>query len=167
MDTDRHGGTTDTMSTLTDTRRAPAPRPAARAATSNPHLSSRIPRIRARRLHFALVAAGLAMIPWLFVLALALPATTTAGHWNAAWTGLDGMEALGLLGTGLLLRRGDARAALTAACTATLLVVDAWFDLLTAAPGADRLLAAVMAGCAELPLAVLCGVIAVRRFHGA
>jgi hypothetical protein len=89
---------------------------------------------------------------------------TQVTHWCVAWVGLDSLEALGLLGTGLLLRRRDPRASLTSAATAILLLVDAWFDVLTAAAGADRLCAVAMALGAGLPLATLCTVLAVRLF---
>ncbi|MDJ0344612.1 hypothetical protein QMK19_27130 [Streptomyces sp. H10-C2] len=120
-----------------------------------------VPR-RPRPLGYLLVALGLAMIPWLFVLATSLPATAQASHWSTAWVGLDALEAIGLIGTGLLLRRRDARRGPAAAATAMLLVVDAWFDVTTAAPGADIASAIGMAVCAELPLAALCVVLAVR-----
>lgn len=115
-----------------------------------------------RYLGWALTGAGAAMIPWLFVLAGELPAQTTAVHWNVVWIGLDSLEAAGLASTGLLLRRRDARAGLTAAATATLLAVDAWFDVLTSAPGADRAVAIAMAAGAEVPIAALCAFLAVR-----
>ena len=119
-----------------------------------------------RRLGWALTGAGAAMIPWLFVLAAELPAQTTAVHWNTVWVGLDSLEALGLASTGLLLRRQDSRAGLTAAATATLLAMDAWFDVLTSAPGADRAVAIAMAASAELPIAALCAYLAVRLHPG-
>ncbi|CAM5722376.1 hypothetical protein AB0B37_42105 [Streptomyces olivaceoviridis] len=109
-----------------------------------------------------LVACGLALLPWLYVLATGLPATATAAHWPVAWVGLDTLEALGLIATGLLAARGDRRHALAAAATATLLVVDAWFDTTTAAPGGDFATAVAMALGAELPLAALCGRLALR-----
>ncbi|MCZ0978844.1 hypothetical protein O1L60_05175 [Streptomyces diastatochromogenes] len=56
-----------------------------------------------------LVASGLALLPWLYVLATGLPATATAAHWPLAWVGLDALEALGLIATGLLAARGDRR----------------------------------------------------------
>jgi hypothetical protein len=59
----------------------------------------------------ALTGAGLAMVPWLFVLAARLPASARAAHWAAAWVGLDSLEALSLLGTGVLLTRRDDRSA--------------------------------------------------------
>ncbi|WP_236062524.1 hypothetical protein [Actinacidiphila acididurans] len=115
-----------------------------------------------RRAGGLLVACGLGLLPWLYVLATGLPATATAAHWPVAWVGLDALEALGLIATGLLAARGDRRHALAAAATATLLAVDAWFDTTTAAPGGDFATALAMALGAELPLAALCGRLALR-----
>jgi hypothetical protein len=109
-----------------------------------------------------LMACGLALLPWLYVLATGLPATATAANWPLAWVGLDALEALGLIATGLLTARGDRRDALAASATATLLVVDAWFDTTTAGPGGDFATALAMALGAELPLAALCGRLALR-----
>ncbi|MEU0058634.1 hypothetical protein [Streptomyces sp. NPDC006334] len=119
-----------------------------------------------RRVGWLLVACGVALLPWLYVLATGLPATATAAHWPVAWVGLDALEALGLIATGLLAVRGDGRHALAAAATATLLVVDAWFDTATAAPGGDIATAVAMALGAELPLAALCGRLALRAVRG-
>ncbi|MEV6672706.1 hypothetical protein [Streptomyces sp. NPDC051162] len=121
------------------------------------------PRHRGKHLlGHALVVSGLALLPWLFVLATGLPATTTASRWSAAWVGLDALEALALITTGLLTVRRDHRHGVAAAATAALLVMDAWFDTMTAAPGADLASALAMAVALELPLAVVCGVLAVR-----
>ncbi|MFG2379314.1 hypothetical protein ACGFY9_48720 [Streptomyces sp. NPDC048504] len=100
-----------------------------------------------------LTAAGLALVPWIFVLA------RVAGAHRVAWIGLDAMEATGLVGTGLLLARRDRRRVAVAPATAVLLTVDAWFDVLTAGPGAV-LVAVLMAACLELPLAALCTAVA-------
>ncbi|MFF7948954.1 hypothetical protein [Streptomyces griseorubiginosus] len=115
-----------------------------------------------RRAGWLLVTCGLALLPWLYVLATGLPATATVTHWPVAWVGLDALEALGLIATGLLAARGDRRHALAAAATATLLVVDAWFDTTTATPGSDLATAITMALGAELPLATLCARLALR-----
>ncbi|WP_329569496.1 hypothetical protein [Kitasatospora sp. NBC_01266] len=138
-------------------RQVTPPEPAAPVPAGLPR-PVRLPR----RAATVLTVLGLAMVPWLFFLHTGLPGTAQAAHWAWAWTGLDSLEALGLLSTGLLLRRGDQRACLAAAATATLLLVDAWFDTMTAAPGSDLIASALMAVGAELPLAVLCGVLAVR-----
>lgn len=116
---------------------------------------------------FALVftGAGLAMVPWLFVLGVCLPTTTVVPHYWIAWVGLDGVEALGLFSTGRLLARGDRRYALTATVTATALLVDAWFDVLGSTTDAQLVVSLVMAVCAELPIAAVCGYLAVRALR--
>ena len=107
------------------------------------------------------MACGLALLPWLVVLATSLPASASAPHWTVAWVGLDAMEAAGLITTGVLtLRRHPARS-VAAAGTAMLLLVDAWFDV-TTSTGADLIVALLMALLAELPLAAACGTLAVR-----
>ncbi|MEY9876908.1 hypothetical protein ABH931_006421 [Streptacidiphilus sp. MAP12-33] len=100
----------------------------------------------------ALVGMGLALLPWMCLLA-------AQGEWS--WVGLDVLEAAGLIATGLLLRRGDARAALTAAATTALLLTDAWFDV-TTSHGAELVQAWVLALLLELPIAALCGRLALR-----
>lgn len=117
---------------------------------------------RVRWLGRVLIAAGIVMIPWLFVLATTLPASTQAAHWSTAWVGLDTLEALGLISTGVLLVRRDPRRCLTAAATAMLLLVDAWFDVMTSARGLDQTSAIAMAVFLEVPIALLCAVLAVR-----
>jgi hypothetical protein len=121
-------------------RRAPAYRTRARA--------------RYRWPAYVLMGGGVLLLPWLVLLAVTLPTQTLA------WVGLDAMEAGGLIVTGLLvLRRHPLRAA-TAAMTATLLLVDAWFDI-TTSTGSDLAVAVILAVLAELPLAALCATVAV------
>jgi hypothetical protein len=112
-----------------------------------------------------LLAAGLILLPWICVLWATLPDGYPAQHWRLAWVGVDVLEALGLLTTGWLLRRGDAKASFAAIGTATLLVVDAWFDVATA--GDDVVSSLVLALGLELPLAALCVTVAWRRFQRA
>lgn len=115
-----------------------------------------------RRIGRLLVASGLGLLPWMYVLAAGLPAVMTAPRWPAAWIGLDILEAAGLITTGLLAARGDRRHALAAAATTALLVVDAWFDTMTATSDSDLGAAIAMALCPELPLAAVCGWLAIR-----
>ncbi|WP_240436332.1 hypothetical protein [Streptomyces sporangiiformans] len=120
------------------------------------------PTSGAGRLGPALVCCGVALVLWLLVPATSLPTVAQVPHWSALWVGLDALEALGLTATGILLLRRDPRRCLTAAATAALLVVDAWFDVLTSLPGNELATALAMAVGAELPLATLCAVLAVR-----
>ncbi|MFJ5633498.1 hypothetical protein ACIQF5_12665 [Streptomyces goshikiensis] len=110
-----------------------------------------------------LTGAGLALLPWMVVLAKTLPQAAEISHWSTAWIGLDAMLAAGLTGTGMLLRRGDPRVAPVAAATAALLLVDAWFDVTTSAGTAGQGTALLLAAGAELPLAALCAAVAARR----
>ncbi|MFE2880902.1 LPXTG cell wall anchor domain-containing protein [Streptomyces roseus] len=114
------------------------------------------------RLATLLTGAGLALLPWMAVLAKTLPQTAEVSDWSTAWLGLDAVLAAGLSGTGLLLGRRDPRAAPLAAATAALLLMDAWFDVTTAAPGSARATALALAVCAELPLAAACAAVAAR-----
>ena len=107
-----------------------------------------------RRARLVALAVGGFLLPWSALLAVTLPATVQAQHWALAWAGLDVAEAAAALVTAALLSRGDRRASLPAAAAGTLLLIDAWFDVCTSAPGAGRAMALAEAGCAELPLAV-------------
>ena len=91
-----------------------------------------------------------------------LPATLRAQNWSLAWVGLDGAEAAAALATAWLLARRDQRAAADRIGRGTLLVVDAWFDVCTSAPGADQMLAVAEALLVELPLAATAIWFAVR-----
>ncbi|WP_242906153.1 hypothetical protein [Actinomadura terrae] len=115
-----------------------------------------------RRLGWAMIGGGAALVPWMWALARRLPSTTQVSHWSTAWVGLDLMLAAGLLGTGVLLTRRDPRHGPVAAATGALLVADAWFDVMTASSGADRALAVALAAGIEIPLAILCGMLAAR-----
>ncbi|MYS23021.1 MULTISPECIES: hypothetical protein [unclassified Streptomyces] len=105
----------------------------------------------------------MALIPWLIILATGLPPTDAVPHWATAWVGLDTMESLGLIATGALTVRGRPLRSAAAGATAMLLVVDAWFDVMTSS-GPDFRTALLMAFAAELPLAVICGTLAIRSF---
>ena len=107
-----------------------------------------------RRARLVALAVGGFLLPWSALLAVTLPATAQAQHWALAWAGLDAAEAAAALVTAVLLSRGDRRASLPAAAAGTLLLIDAWFDVCTSAPGAGHAMALAEAGCAELPLAV-------------
>jgi hypothetical protein len=94
------------------------------------------------------------LIPWIVYLGLSLPDRYVTYNWTATWVGFDTLL-LGFMGAtavlGLLRRQ---LLVLTAFTTGVLLVCDAWFDVMTAAPF-DRWLSVLTAVLAELPMAVL------------
>ncbi|MFD0684890.1 hypothetical protein [Actinomadura fibrosa] len=119
---------------------------------------------RGRWVGWGLIGGGVALVPWICVLASTLPSTAQVSNWSAAWVGLDVMLAAGFLATGVLVTRQDPRQGPLAAATGALLLADAWFDVMTAAPGAERAVALALAVGAEVPLAALCACLALRTF---
>lgn len=95
-------------------------------------------------------------VPWVGWLALTLPRRAVAAHYRAAWVGFDLLLVALLATTAGLAYRGHRQVAMAATATATLLVVDAWFDLTTTPAGPDLLLSAALAALVELPLAGIC-----------
>jgi hypothetical protein len=104
----------------------------------------------------AFAAGAVAMVPWMLMLSRTLPDSTRARHWSLAWLGFDAVLAVGLAATGWFAWRRHRALVVTATATGTLLVVDAWFDVLTAAPGGELTRALLLAGCCELPVAACC-----------
>jgi hypothetical protein len=109
-----------------------------------------------------IAVSAVVLVPWAAYLAVSLPGSVSARHWPVAWTGLDVVVAAGLATTAWLAARRDRRTAFPAVSTATLLLVDAWFDVCTAPAGGSLVLAladmcvevAVAAGCLALTAAV-------------
>ncbi|MFU8853435.1 hypothetical protein ACNAW0_20965 [Micromonospora sp. SL1-18] len=99
---------------------------------------------------------ALLTLPWVCYLALTLPRHVMSVHYRAAWVGFD----LGLVATLALTAvqayRGHRQVGLAASATATMLVVDAWFDVVTTPVGPDLALSVLLAALVELPLAAVC-----------
>jgi len=112
---------------------------------------------------FFLLMAG-ALVLWIVFLAVKLPTRKVAVHYDIAWVGFDSGLAAALLVTGALLIRRSPHVVLPAAGTATLLLADAWFDVVTAR-GYALVLAIVLAVGVELPLAALALTVAVRALR--
>ncbi|ANP49117.1 hypothetical protein J2Z21_002285 [Streptomyces griseochromogenes] len=113
----------------------------------------------------ALGAAAVLLVPWTVVLAVTLPGSTRVDNWALAWIGLDVLMAAGCATTALLGLRGDPRARLTASATASVAVLDAWFDITTARSGGDLVLALACA-VAEGLLAGACVFLALSKGRG-
>ncbi len=112
-----------------------------------------------------LLGLGAVLVPWTLWLAATLPERHVARNFDIAWSGFDIALAVTLIATGAGLLRGATWTQGAAAAAATLLVCDAWFDVLTSAPGTERMTAVGMAVLAELPVAAACALIAVSASH--
>jgi hypothetical protein len=100
--------------------------------------------------------AGIVLVPWILFLIRSLPSTHAAAHWDIAWAGFDVALAFLLLAVAVAAWRRSPWLEGAATAAAALLAVDAWFDILTSSTNVERLMAIGEAALAELPLAVLC-----------
>ena len=98
---------------------------------------------------------ALVLVPWIIWLGFALPERSTDRHYNLSWVGFDVLLLFAMTRTALLAWRGRRQVQLPAAATATLLLVDAWFDVLTADSGWPLTQALLLAFLLELPIAAL------------
>lgn len=109
-----------------------------------------------------LLALGVFTLPWTANLAIDLPDKSEAAHYNASWAGFDLLLCALLIRTGWSLLQRKAYVEVTAAMTAVMLFIDAWFDVLSAPTADEFAVALALALCAEVPLAVFCLWIAIR-----
>jgi hypothetical protein len=112
----------------------------------------------------AFVLFSVIMVPWTIYLAYSLPSRRLSPHYDIAWAGFDVMLLLVLAATGYFALRRSPYLAIAAAVTATMLVVDAWFDIMTS-PRSEVLQAITLAILIELPLAGLCAWLSYHSEH--
>jgi hypothetical protein len=103
----------------------------------------------------AFTVCSVVLIPWIVYLGFSLPERQVSHHYADAWVGFDVFELIALAATGYLALRRSRYLALASASAATLLICDAWFDVLTS-PRRQMLESVVLAVVIELPLAGVC-----------
>ena len=109
---------------------------------------------RTQLLSTILLVASTALIVWTIFLGMTLPRKYDAGHWDLLWTGFDiGLFCvLGYAAWAAWFRRQVL--ATTAIVAGTLLLCDAWFDVITSIGHRDQWLTLLTGFGGELPLAV-------------
>jgi hypothetical protein len=106
---------------------------------------------------------GIGLLPWAFWLSASLPASHHSAHWDLAWSGFDVGLAACFCGTAVAAYRGAIGwAGALASATGTMLVVDAWFDVVLESHGSELGTALVEALVFELPVAAVCFWVAFR-----
>lgn len=119
-------------------------------------LRAPLPPERLRRIFLAAVTtASLVLMPWIGYLAVSLPDRHVTGQWKAAWVGFDIVLVGFLAGTAWCAWRLRQLLVPAAIVTATLLVCDAWFDVLLDWGSRDMWWSLATAALGELPLAAL------------
>ncbi|MGD0391408.1 MAG: hypothetical protein ABSC41_02065 [Acidimicrobiales bacterium] len=111
-------------------------------------------RRRARRLAWLYTAAGVVLLPWIGFLAVTLPRRQFDLHYRAAWVGFDILLVVAITRTAYMAFRVDQRVQMAATATATLLIVDAWFDMTTSGGRGQFFEAFLLAVFVEIPAAV-------------
>ena len=114
----------------------------------------RLDPIQARRLitvSVGLVAAGL--VPWMAYLSFTLPRRYEARDWSLLWIGYDVFECLAFASFAWLAWRRQPLMLVMAVVAGTLMVGDAWFDVVTSWGSQGSWFTLVTAIFVELPLA--------------
>jgi hypothetical protein len=104
----------------------------------------------------AFAFCALVLVPWAAFLIFTLPRNYSANHWRVAWGGFDLGLGTAMVTTAIAVARRSPFAEVAAAVTGTLLICDAWFDVLTASTTGEMVQAVLEALLIELPLAALC-----------
>jgi hypothetical protein len=110
----------------------------------------------------AFALAGLGLLPWTIWLATSLSSTHDTTHWDVAWSGFDTGLALFFLATAFAAYRRSPWVGALSAATGTMLVVDAWFDIVLESHADEIRQSVLLAILAELPAAAFCFWIAIR-----
>jgi hypothetical protein len=115
---------------------------------------------------FTLTAVGL--VPWTLYLTFTLPSRHVTYHYDLAWVGFDIVLAVAFGATAWAAVRGSDWLEPLAAVTGTMLVSDAWFDVVTSLGTSDWVESVLEALFAELPFAAVCALIVYdsERFLG-
>lgn len=126
------------------------------AALDEPHILTD-PRFLSRRRIALLVFMGSCVVlaAWIAVLILTLPKHYTASHWRLAWVGFDIVLLSLFAATAWAAWRERQVLLLLLTVTGTLLVCDAWFDVVLDLGTPDVAISIASALIAELPLAFL------------
>jgi hypothetical protein len=101
------------------------------------------------------LGCAVVLIPWIVLMFTVPRAVNVPPHWVLVWGGFDCFLVLGFAVTAFRLITRSPRGAVTSAMTGTMLLIDAWFDVLTTHRG-GQVVSILMALFAEIPCALIC-----------
>jgi hypothetical protein len=97
---------------------------------------------------------GIVFIPWIILLAKDLPSRHLSTHWSTLWVGFDIMELIAIVTSFYFMLRRKVWVIISATALATLLIGDAWVDILTSKPG-KQIDEAFLSGIIEVTLSLM------------
>jgi hypothetical protein len=101
------------------------------------------------------VGGAVVLIPWIVLMFTVPQIVDVSRRWELVWGGFDCFLVLGFAVTAFRLLTHSPRGAVNAAMTGTMLLIDAWFDVLTTHRG-GQVVSVLMAVFAEIPCALIC-----------
>ncbi len=105
------------------------------------------------------------LIPWTILLSYVLPHHYVSHHWDIAWTGFDIFMSILFASTAILAIKKSSYTSISSIMLGTILIIDAWFDVLTAKPGLPQIRSILEAIIIELPLAAVSFWLGHKIFH--
>lgn len=95
------------------------------------------------------------LVPWTFFLGVVLPNHYISDHWDIVWAGFDVFECVLFAITAVLVVRRSIWTAYSSIMLGTTLIIDAWFDLLTARSSKNFNSAIISAVLLEIPIGLI------------
>lgn len=105
------------------------------------------------------------LVPWTIYLAYSLPRRQIQKNWDISWVGLDIGIIFLLLLTGFLASIKSRLVIISLSATASFLLVDAWFDIISSRSGRDLDQSLFLAFIIEIPLSILGFYLAYRTIN--
>ena len=122
----------------------------------------RFPRTLREWVAVVFAVVGIGLLPWTILLSQWLPSNHASVRWDLAWSGFDTALAVAFLFTAFAAWRRSPWVGVGAAATGTLLLTDAWFDVILESHSDELRVSILTAVFGELPLAAFCFWIAYR-----
>lgn len=108
------------------------------------------------------VVMALVLLPWTIHLGISLPEHHLSAHWDASWVGLNVGLIVSFTLTGIFAVLRSPWIVLSSTTVASLLLVDAWFDILSERQAAAFYQSVLAAVIFEIPLALMSYYLAYR-----
>jgi hypothetical protein len=132
------------------------------AAHPNPPQTPSSRRLVPKWITVFFIGCAVVLVPWTVIIFNTLRNRDLAEHWRLVWGGFDCFLVLAFALTAYRIITRSPRGAIAATATGTMLLIDAWFDVLTARGTKNFMTSLTMAVFAEIPCSIICFFVARR-----